>query len=290
MKGKHGAGWGSYYDGCEGLRLCGPGAPGQRVNGVGVGGLAEANWLGRPATWSCTCPLPLRGGSSNGDEPNRWWQLTYTTLTAQVHHAHVNYTQRAEKGRWALGRCSIYTRVGEGRGVGGLVRYWLVTAYVCVSSLSSASTYCVVAVPKEPGVATEAALARRQVVAAYNADPRVHGILVQLPLPKHISEKRILDAISIEKDVDGFHPLNIGALAMRGRNPLFVPCTPKVGAKCGGVWLAARGNGQHACGGRRVTAGVQAVLGCGRGRLSGCDGGHEAKDGSEGRGQGCAQS
>lgn len=66
-----------------------------------------------------------------------------------------------------------------------------------------------------------------KVVAAYNADPRVHGILVQLPLPKHVSEKRVLDAISIEKDVDGFHPLNIGALAMRGREPLFVPCTPK---------------------------------------------------------------
>ena len=65
------------------------------------------------------------------------------------------------------------------------------------------------------------------VVAAYNADPSVHGILVQLPLPRHINEQAILDAISIEKDVDGFHPLNIGALAMRGRNPLFVPCTPK---------------------------------------------------------------
>ncbi|KXZ56773.1 hypothetical protein GPECTOR_1g697 [Gonium pectorale] len=46
-------------------------------------------------------------------------------------------------------------------------------------------------------------------------------------LLKHISEKRILDAISIDKDVDGFHPLNIGCLAMRGRDPLFVPCTPK---------------------------------------------------------------
>lgn len=65
------------------------------------------------------------------------------------------------------------------------------------------------------------------VVAGYNADPNVHGILVQLPLPKGIDEQRILDAISIEKDVDGFHPLNIGALAMRGRDPLFVPCTPK---------------------------------------------------------------
>lgn len=65
-----------------------------------------------------------------------------------------------------------------------------------------------------------------KVVEAYNADPKVHGILVQLPLPKHINERRILDAISLEKDVDGFHPTNIGCLAMRGREPLFVPCTP----------------------------------------------------------------
>ncbi|GAB4818928.1 hypothetical protein N2152v2_005974 [Parachlorella kessleri] len=66
-----------------------------------------------------------------------------------------------------------------------------------------------------------------KVVEAYNADPNVHGILVQLPLPKHINEQRILNAISLAKDVDGFHPLNIGALAMRGRDPTFVPCTPK---------------------------------------------------------------
>ena len=56
----------------------------------------------------------------------------------------------------------------------------------------------------------------------------MHGILVQLPLPKHINEQRILDAICLEKDVDGFHPANIGALAMRGRQPLFTSCTPKV--------------------------------------------------------------
>lgn len=60
-----------------------------------------------------------------------------------------------------------------------------------------------------------------------NADPAVHGILVQLPLPKHINEENILNEISIEKDVDGFHPLNIGKLAMKGRHPLFLPCTPK---------------------------------------------------------------
>ncbi|KAJ7972938.1 Bifunctional protein FolD [Quillaja saponaria] len=60
-----------------------------------------------------------------------------------------------------------------------------------------------------------------------NVNPDVHGILVQLPLPKHINEEQVLTAISIEKDVDGFHPLNIGKLAMKGREPLFLPCTPK---------------------------------------------------------------
>ncbi|CAL5437192.1 unnamed protein product [Camellia sinensis] len=60
-----------------------------------------------------------------------------------------------------------------------------------------------------------------------NAHPDVHGILVQLPLPKHVNEEKVLSEISIEKDVDGFHPLNIGKLAMKGREPLFLPCTPK---------------------------------------------------------------
>jgi 5,10-methylene-tetrahydrofolate dehydrogenase/methenyl tetrahydrofolate cyclohydrolase len=60
-----------------------------------------------------------------------------------------------------------------------------------------------------------------------NVNPEVHGILVQLPLSPHINERKILSAINIEKNVDGFHPLNIGKLAMKGREPLFVPCTPK---------------------------------------------------------------
>lgn len=64
-------------------------------------------------------------------------------------------------------------------------------------------------------------------VANFNADPNVHGILVQLPLPSHVNEQRVLDAISLEKDVDGFHPTNIGRLAMRGREALYVPCTPQ---------------------------------------------------------------
>ena len=63
-------------------------------------------------------------------------------------------------------------------------------------------------------------------VRQLNADPKVHGILVQLPLPDGLNEEKVLQAVSIEKDVDGFHPINIGRLSMKGRQPLFVPCTP----------------------------------------------------------------
>jgi 5,10-methylene-tetrahydrofolate dehydrogenase/methenyl tetrahydrofolate cyclohydrolase len=63
-------------------------------------------------------------------------------------------------------------------------------------------------------------------VSSLNADPKVSGILVQLPMPAHLDEERVLTLINIEKDVDGFSPLNIGRLAQKGREPLFVPCTP----------------------------------------------------------------
>ncbi len=65
-----------------------------------------------------------------------------------------------------------------------------------------------------------------ELVRKLNADPRVNGILVQLPLPSGLDEERVLREIKIEKDVDGFHPLNIGRLAQKGRDPLFIPCTP----------------------------------------------------------------
>ena len=64
-----------------------------------------------------------------------------------------------------------------------------------------------------------------QEVMALNEDAGVHGILVQLPLPKHLCEQRVLDLIDPRKDVDGFHPVNSGRL-MNGQ-PGFVPCTPK---------------------------------------------------------------
>ena len=63
------------------------------------------------------------------------------------------------------------------------------------------------------------------VVAELNADPAVHGILVQLPLPNHIAEKPVIEMIDVAKDVDGFHPLNVGALSS-GEEGL-VPCTPR---------------------------------------------------------------
>jgi 5,10-methylene-tetrahydrofolate dehydrogenase/methenyl tetrahydrofolate cyclohydrolase len=66
-----------------------------------------------------------------------------------------------------------------------------------------------------------------KVVRDLNANPEVNGILVQLPLPDHVDDEEILGAIDLEKDVDGFHPINIGRLSMKRRDPLFVPCTPK---------------------------------------------------------------
>jgi methylenetetrahydrofolate dehydrogenase (NADP+) / methenyltetrahydrofolate cyclohydrolase len=63
-------------------------------------------------------------------------------------------------------------------------------------------------------------------VKQLNADKNISGILVQLPMPSHINEEDVLSLIGIEKDVDGFSPLNIGRLAQKGREPLFVPCTP----------------------------------------------------------------
>ncbi|MFW5713483.1 MAG: bifunctional methylenetetrahydrofolate dehydrogenase/methenyltetrahydrofolate cyclohydrolase FolD [Brevefilum sp.] len=63
-------------------------------------------------------------------------------------------------------------------------------------------------------------------VKRLNDDPEIHGILVQLPLPAGLDEESVLNSISLKKDVDGFHPINIGRLAQKGRDPLFVPATP----------------------------------------------------------------
>lgn len=76
-----------------------------------------------------------------------------------------------------------------------------------------------------PETATEAEILAQ--IHVLNNDPTVHGILVQLPLPKHIDEYEVTSAVVDEKDVDGFGTRNIGELAKKGGHPFFVPCTPR---------------------------------------------------------------
>jgi len=100
----------------------------------------------------------------------------------------------------------------------------------------------IVSYPNElPADATQEEV--ESLVRELNQNPAINGILVQLPLPKHLDEEKILASIDLAKDVDGFHPINIGRLAQKGREPMFTPCTPtgcmvlleKAGAKIAGA-------------------------------------------------------
>ncbi|MFQ3573942.1 MAG: tetrahydrofolate dehydrogenase/cyclohydrolase catalytic domain-containing protein, partial [Thermodesulfovibrionales bacterium] len=71
---------------------------------------------------------------------------------------------------------------------------------------------------------SEASLIR--LIERYNSDVNIHGILVQLPLPRHINDKRIINAINPDKDVDCFHPFNLGKLMIGADDVIFRPCTP----------------------------------------------------------------
>lgn len=86
-----------------------------------------------------------------------------------------------------------------------------------------------------------------------NADPEVDGILVQLPLPKHISEAKVIETISREKDVDGFHPLNVAALWQK--QPCVLPCTPK------GIIKMLKEAGVEIVGKRAVVIGRSNIVG-----------------------------
>jgi methylenetetrahydrofolate dehydrogenase (NADP+)/methenyltetrahydrofolate cyclohydrolase len=88
-----------------------------------------------------------------------------------------------------------------------------------------------------------------------NNDPAVHGILVQLPLPKHIDEALIIDTIKPEKDVDGFHPMNSGRLC-NGDDTALVPCTPQ-----GCVLLAKKHLGEDLSGKHAVVIGRSNIVG-----------------------------
>jgi methylenetetrahydrofolate dehydrogenase (NADP+) / methenyltetrahydrofolate cyclohydrolase len=74
----------------------------------------------------------------------------------------------------------------------------------------------------QPGDLAEARLL--ELIHQYNQDPRIHGILVQLPLPKHVNETKVLYAIDPKKDVDAFHPVNVGKLMIGEAD--YLPCTP----------------------------------------------------------------
>ncbi|KAF4535526.1 C-1-tetrahydrofolate synthase [Lasiodiplodia theobromae] len=92
-------------------------------------------------------------------------------------------------------------------------------------------------------------------ITQFNNDPAIHGILVQLPVPKHISEYNITSAVADEKDVDGFGVPNIGELAKRGGRPLFTPCTPK------GVMVLLESTGVDIKGKNAVVIGRSDIVG-----------------------------
>ncbi|EXJ67039.1 formate-tetrahydrofolate ligase [Cladophialophora psammophila CBS 110553] len=94
-----------------------------------------------------------------------------------------------------------------------------------------------------------------QQIIGFNNDPSVHGILVQLPLPKHLSEHTITSSVVDEKDVDGFGARNIGELAKRGGKPFFVPCTPK------GVMVLLQESGVEPRGKTAVVLGRSDIVG-----------------------------
>lgn len=94
-----------------------------------------------------------------------------------------------------------------------------------------------------------------ELVSNLNADPEVDGILVQLPLPGHVDEEAVLNSIDLGKDVDGFHPVNIGRLSMKGRDPLFIPCTPA------GIIHLLRETGVEMSGAEAVVLGRSNIVG-----------------------------
>jgi methylenetetrahydrofolate dehydrogenase (NADP+)/methenyltetrahydrofolate cyclohydrolase len=102
-----------------------------------------------------------------------------------------------------------------------------------------------------PASTTQEALLK--LIQQLNVDPRIHGILVQLPLPPGIDSQVILQAVSPEKDVDGFHPVNVGRLV--GGDPVFIPCTPK------GVIEMIDSTGQDIAGKRAVVIGRSNIVG-----------------------------
>jgi methylenetetrahydrofolate dehydrogenase (NADP+) / methenyltetrahydrofolate cyclohydrolase len=157
--------------------------------------------------------------------------------------------ERGDGARVAAGADVTGAKLIDGAAIGRLVRDDVATEVARLKTLGVVPGLSVVLVGEDPasavyvrskGKACEEAGMRGETIRlpadtseaqlleqvdALNADPRVHGILVQMPLPKHMSADKVIRRIRPEKDVDGFHPVNVGKLSI-GERDGFVPCTP----------------------------------------------------------------
>jgi len=158
-------------------------------------------------------------------------------------------TERGDGARAAAGADATGAKLIDGTATGRLVRDDVAKEVARLKTLGVVPGLSVVLVGEDPasavyvrskGKACEEAGMRGETIRlpadtseaqlleqvdALNADPRVHGILVQMPLPKHMSADKVIRRIRPEKDVDGFHPVNVGKLSI-GERDGFVPCTP----------------------------------------------------------------
>jgi len=158
-------------------------------------------------------------------------------------------TERGDGARAAAGADATGAKLIDGTATGRLVRDDVAREVARLKTLGVVPGLSVVLVGEDPasavyvrskGKACEEAGMRGETIRlpadtseaqlleqvdALNADPRVHGILVQMPLPKHMSADKVIRRIRPEKDVDGFHPVNVGKLSI-GERDGFVPCTP----------------------------------------------------------------
>ena len=159
------------------------------------------------------------------------------------------HTERGDGARVAVGADATGAKLIDGAAIGRLVRDDVAREVARLKTRGVVPGLSVVLVGEDPasavyvrskGKACEEAGMRGETIRlpadtseaqlldqvdALNADPRVHGILVQMPLPKHMSADKVIRRIRPEKDVDGFHPVNVGKLSI-GERDGFVPCTP----------------------------------------------------------------
>jgi 5,10-methylene-tetrahydrofolate dehydrogenase/methenyl tetrahydrofolate cyclohydrolase len=145
-------------------------------------------------------------------------------MTAQI----LDGVALAEEIRLSVGR-EVAKRVAAGKSMPGLATVLVGENPASQSYVRSKHKASEQAGMRSFGFELPATASQEEVVALVrrlNADNNVHGILVQLPLPSGLDEEAVLKEVSLEKDVDGFHPINIGRLAQKGRDPFFIPCTP----------------------------------------------------------------